>query len=414
MGEGIRVPNRLAEHRGRLGLTQEQAAAELARLDGRELRIDGNAVSRHERGRVRPSEFHQALYARLYGTTVDELWPVLLAGVHPVPVARLLDHDAQPAPVDEDYDAELIELARRAEASDVGRTALDTVDLAVADLARRYSRTPPAELLTGIRSRSRDVAGLLDGRATLTQRRRLLVAGGWLALLAATVHVDLRHRPAARAARDIAMSIGREAGEPELVAWAVEIAAWEAIVDRDWQAATLLARTGQEVAPRAGAAAVQLAAQEARATARIGDSRTVHAALDRAGAALQRQPDGAPTDHHFVFDPAKLTYYTATALSWLGDPAAEAYSREVIRTSSAPRRVVTARLDLGMVLGKLGRPDEAAQMGTLAVESGWLVPSNVWRAGELAAALAHSYPDLPEVRGYRDQYRTAARAMGGR
>jgi hypothetical protein len=46
-----------------------------------------------------------------------------------------------------------------------------------------------------------------------------------LALLGATLHVDLGDRAAAVGARTAAASLGRETENPELMAWAVEIAA---------------------------------------------------------------------------------------------------------------------------------------------------------------------------------------------
>src|SRR6266496_3419997 len=354
------------------------------------------AVRRWESGLHRPSELYRELLAR----------------VHDVPAAALFSEPPGPPGADhaDDLD-ELLELARRAEASDVGGTALDSVDLAVTDLARRYADTPPAELMGGLRRRSRDVVGLLAGSATIAQRTRLLLAGGWLSLLTATVHVDMAHRVAARIARNTAAALGREAGEPELVAWSVEGAAWEAIVNQDWTSAARLAREGQQVAPRGRSAAVQLAAQEGRAAARLGDARQVHAALDRAGTALDQQRPGL-ADHHFVFDAHKLTGYTATALAWLGDPAAEGYAREVIRVTTAPRRLATARIDLAMVLLGLDRPDEAAALGGLAVDSRRLVPSNIWRAAELDRALAAGYADRPETRDYHERYRVASAAAG--
>lgn len=337
----------------------------------------------------------------------------LLAGVYGVPERALLD--GSPAGVvgnDEadDFDPDMVELSRRAAASDVTGGVLDALDLAVVDLGRRYARTAPTDLLGAVRRRSRDVVHLLDGRATLGQRRRLLVAGGWLSLLAATVHVDLGHPLAARMARDTAASLGREAGEPELVAWAVENATWEAIVEQCWPEAVELARAGLGVAPRGGSAVVQLAAQEARAAARRGDAHTVHSALERAGRALDEQAPGPP-DHHFFFDPAKLTGYTATSLAWLGDPAAEEYAREVVTTAAAPRRLATARIDLGLVLTDLGRPDEAVELGNAALDSRRLVSSNVWRAGELAHTLADRYPGLPEARDLDERFRAARPAI---
>ena len=86
---------------------------------------------------------------------------------------------------------ELLELAARAQASDVSLKTLDLLATSVDEMARAYTRLPPAELLHDVRISARQVGSLLDGRATLTQRRRLLASASWLALLAATLHVDL-------------------------------------------------------------------------------------------------------------------------------------------------------------------------------------------------------------------------------
>jgi hypothetical protein len=94
--------------------------------------------------------------------------------------------------------------------------------------------------------------------------------------------------------------------------------------------------------------------------------------LRRCAAALDRQSRDRPPDHHFYFDGDKLELYTGTALAWLGDPAAEDHARHAAARSEASgqrRRVATAHLDLGLVLARLGRPDEAAHFGVLAIES---------------------------------------------
>lgn len=139
---------------------------------------------------------------------------------------------------------ELLELAARAEASDVGVTTLELVELSVDGLARSYTRVPPDELLRDVRVRARQVGKLLDGRATLAQRRRLLTAAGWLALLAATLHVDLGQRGAAGAVRTVAKSLGRETEQDEIGAWVCEVDTWTALVDQDWPRAAELAAAG--------------------------------------------------------------------------------------------------------------------------------------------------------------------------
>ncbi|MGB8254380.1 MAG: hypothetical protein WCE71_03145, partial [Pseudonocardiaceae bacterium] len=114
-------------------------------------------------------------------------------------------------------------------------------------------------------------------------------------------------------------------------------------------------------------------------------------ALRRCAIALERQSHEHPPDHHFYFDGQKFELYTGTALAWLGDPAAEDYARHAaarFSTGKQPRRLATAYLDLGLVLARLGRPDEAAHCGVLALGANHLVPSNAWRADELIAAVA--------------------------
>ncbi len=50
---------------------------------------------------------------------------------------------------------ELPELAARAQASNVGATTLNLLDLSVDRMARAYTRTPPAELLRDVRASAR-------------------------------------------------------------------------------------------------------------------------------------------------------------------------------------------------------------------------------------------------------------------
>lgn len=60
-----------------------------------------------------------------------------------------------------------------------------------------------------------------------------------------------------------------------------------------------------------------------------------------------------------------------------------------------------ARLDLGLALINAGRPDEASAMAQQSIASGWLVPSNWWRATEVLsgveAAGIREAVDLREV-----------------
>jgi hypothetical protein len=283
------------------------------------------------------------------------------------------------------------------------------LDAAFDDLACSYSSTPPDELLGDVRTHLRYVSQLVDAKATLVQRRRLLIVGGWLSLLAATLYTDLARKGPARAARDTAFGLGAHAEQPELQAWAFEIDAWSALVSRDCVGALAAVDAGAALAPYGSSVAAQIAAQEARAAARRRDTGRTLAALRRANDALNSLSTPERPEHHFTYDGRKLEWYTGTVLAWLGDyGAAEGIARTVIQRyevdHQAPRRAITARLDLGLVLA--GRePDEAAQLGSAAIASGWLVPSNSWRAGELEWVLSRRYPDLPEARELHEQWR---------
>lgn len=180
-----------------------------------------------------------------------------------------------------------------------------------------------------MRTSARQIGSLLDGRATLTERRRLLTAAGWLALLASTLHVDLGQRRAAGAARNAAGSLSRETEHDEIDTWA-------ALVDQDWPRAASLAAAGEAAAPSGSPAAAQLAVQAARAAARLGDGPAVRAALRRCATDLERQSHERPPDHHFYFDGQKFELYTGTALAWLGDPAAEDYARHAAARAASP------------------------------------------------------------------------------
>jgi hypothetical protein len=158
-------------------------------------------VSRHERGRVRPSELYEGLYCRLYGTTVDELWPVPLDRVRPdrgtgghlaglVHCLRVAD-DTEPTGSLVEASGDLLALAERlteaarpADRAEVGRAAAEAAalrwwllvdagrpssaahDRAVA-LAAEWALTPLVGHLLGWR------AGLLLGRGDLPAAVRL-------------------------------------------------------------------------------------------------------------------------------------------------------------------------------------------------------------------------------------------------
>ncbi|MCO5974836.1 hypothetical protein [Actinoallomurus soli] len=308
-----------------------------------------------------------------------------------------------------------LEFIRRVEASDVGPSTVEGVQLGIHRLCRQYTSQKPTELLPQIRTYRHYLTRLIDGRATLTQRRDLIAVGGLLALLTACVHEDLGQRRASELSSETARRAGEHAGHRDLIAWSFEIKAWQALLDGRYPDALEHCQAGLMNADAVSSAAAQLIAQTARASARLGDKDRTLAALEHAEAMADRLRPEWP-DHHFVFDPSKLTSYTATTLAWLGDGSdeAERCARRVIREEGRlgrPRRVATARVDLAMILLARHEAEEAAHLGRLAVKSGRLVPSNVWRVAELDRSLRAERSNAPEIAAFHEQFEAVRQAM---
>ncbi len=328
---------------------------------------------------------------------------------------------APPEPPDgEDDELEALELARRAAASDVGEATISRLEQVADDLATRYSVTPPAELLGRTRRYLSYASKLMEPttRKTLDEYRRLIVVSGWLSLLAATLHIDLKQHTAADARLATAASLAQHAGHTEIHAWTFETRAWSALTDGDYRAAIDLSQAAQRLAPRGSSAHIQATAQEGRAWARLGRSDETYDALRRVAQLVAPLARPDRPEHHYRYDPDKAVAYVATTLAWLGDPAAERYAREVIAKLKAaedaggwPRRVAAAQIDLGLALVAAGKPDEAAAAAQTAILSGRIVPSNHWRALEVVAAVEDR--GLPEARELRDAYETLRRGEIG-
>lgn len=302
-----------------------------------------------------------------------------------------------------------IELARRVAASDVGSGTLTYLELAFDDLAMAYPVTPPAELLVRLRHHLSYVGALMDSRMTLDERKRLIVVGGWLSLLAATVHVDLKQPAAATARLRTAASLAQHAGHDEIRAWCFETEAWRVLTEGDYRRALDLSRAAQEAASPGSSVAIQATAQEGRAWARLHQPRETYNAIERVNKLVSPMERPDRPEHHYRYDPDKSVAYVATTLAWVGDPVAESYAREIIArlkpsesNGKWPRRIAAANLDLALTLLVSDRLDEACDAAQQAILSGRVVPSNHWRAAEVVAAVEAR--QLPEARDLREAY----------
>lgn len=324
------------------------------------------------------------------------------------PQALRGDWFAEPTAADE---IAALELARRAEASDVGNETLTRLESAVDYIACRYPVTPPEILLDELRPYLSYVAMLMDKRKRLSEHRRLLVVGGWLSLLSATVHIDLKQDRAAYSHLRTAASLGQHAGHDEIRAWCYETEAWRVLTNGDYPHALELTRAAQSLAPDGSSAAIQSIAQEGRALARMGRAQEMRGAIDRVQKLVSPMPRPDSPEHHYRYDPGKSVAYTATTLAWARDPAGEEYAREVIARLNPsddvekwPRRLASANLDLALILVASRRFEEASEAAKNAILSGRVVPSNRWRALEVVHSLeGHKVGEAKELReAYND------------
>lgn len=196
-------------------------------------------------------------------------------------IDRALDADGELIDYVRTTDVDALELARRVAASDLGRETLEQLEATADDLAVAYATTPPEQLLPQIRQHLTYVGHLVDVRKTLDQHRRLLVAGGWLALLGATVHIDLQQRAVAEVRLRTAREMADQSGHSEMAAWCLETQAWNVLTTGDYARAVALSRQAQETAPRGSSAHIQATAQEGRAWARMGAAAETRDALRR-------------------------------------------------------------------------------------------------------------------------------------
>lgn len=379
----------LAERRKLLGMSQERLAEVLD--------VDRSTVARWERGEVDPLAWHRPALAKALEISVEEL-ALLLSPGEPPPAAG--DGAA-------DDEVEALELTRRVEASDVSAETLNRLEAAFDEMAIAYTTARPEELIARLRLHLRYVSQLMEARKTIRQHRQLLLVGGWLSLLAATVHIDLRESGKANAWLRTAYQLATHAAYPEIQAWCLETQAWDELTAGRHKSALELSLRAQAIAPRESSARIQSIAQEGRAWARMRQRTEALDAVERVQALVSGMDTPDRPEHHYRYDPGKALSYTATTLAWAGDPAAEGYARAVVQrleqqAAQRPRRLTAAQLDLGLALVEAGKPDEAAVVGIAAITSGLVVPSNWWRATEVLRGVALS--GIGEVTDLRDAY----------
>jgi hypothetical protein len=229
---------------------------------------------------------------------------------------------------------------------------------------------------------------------------------------------DTGNRAAAEATRRIALSLGQEAQHAEIEAWAHEIRAWMNLTSGDYNGVVAAARAGVNAAPH-HSVAVQLAAQEAKAWARIGDRRQTEIALERGRRLLDALPYPENLAHHFVVDPTKFDFYAMDCYRHLAeDKMAENLAGEVIRASTdfdgterAPMRTAEAHVTLGVVAARQGDVAQAVHEGGQALTGPRKsLPSLAMVSRDLIRILKERYPKEQATITYLDRLQTVVGA----
>ncbi|WP_132289196.1 helix-turn-helix domain-containing protein [Kribbella sp. VKM Ac-2568] len=291
------------------------------------------------------------------------------------------------------------ELVQRMQASDTTKNTLESLHSTIEELCCQYSHRDALELRQEAQGWLQHVAGLLRRPVGLQAHQELLVAGGWLALLAGCVEYDLGMRTAAESTRTAAMQLGLEAGHPEIAGWGHEMTAWFALTQGRFRQAVEAAQKGQAVA-QTSSVHVQLIAQEAKAKARLGES-GLRPLLESGKEMLEQLPYPGRPDNHFKVDPAKWDYYAMDVHRIAGDDEqATQYARAVIRDNITPdgvelrpMRVSECRITLGIVAGRRGDLEQAVELGRSGLEGDRQSKLHLQMVGgELDQELRRRYP----------------------
>ncbi|MER6652513.1 hypothetical protein ABT248_18500 [Streptomyces sp. NPDC000971] len=280
---------------------------------------------------------------------------------------------------------------------------------------------PSGQLIIEGRQWLRRVVELHTKSLTLAQHREVLALSGWLALLVGCVEYDMGDRHAAESTRRAALSLATEADHSEVAGWAHEMRAWFALTTGDYRGVISAAQAGAETAPN-HSVAVQLAGQEAKAWARLGDRRQVEVALDKGRRLLEGMPHPENLDNHFVVDPAKFDFYSMDCYRLVGeDRLARTLAEEVLRagtdfdgTERSPMRNAEARVTLGVAAAREGDLEQALIHGERALQGDrQSVPSLIMTSRELAAVMRQRYNTEPTAQDYLNHLQDLGREKPG-
>ncbi|WP_348538057.1 XRE family transcriptional regulator [Nocardia carnea] len=396
---------RMRSERDARGWSQAEAVRALRAKSSQNLPTDSTLLRnwrRWESGESRPDDFYAPLIAAAFDTVAAAFFP-----------------KARPSRDDELLTAtgmDTLEFMGRLRMSDVSTATLDAVRITAERLCRDYASTDAHQLHREASGWLRRIAALLDSRLTLAQHKEVLELAGWVALLLGCLEYDLGRRGGAEATRRAARSLGLESGNTEIIGWSSELAAWFALTQGNNRG---VIQAVDSVPPECAdsGVGVQLAAQRAKAWARLGDRSAVDAALAQGRMLLDRLGHPEDLENHFVVDPQKFDFYAMDCCRVVGDDVrAERFAHAVLADSTTldgtvrnPMRVAEAHLTLAMVAARGRDLELAVSEGLQAFESKRRsLPSLLCIGGEVGRELMAHFPDDPRTQEYLDELRAVS------
>jgi hypothetical protein len=400
---------RIAKERAARGWSQAQAVSNLRATYERETgKAAGTTDSLlrqwkdWESGRDRP-RYWSRYVAAIFGTVADDLFaePANSAG-HEL----LIDTAGM----------DTAELILRLQSSSFDPATLRAVDVTIDRLNSEYRYRPAQALRTEAQSWLGRLSALLDQRLSYSQHGHVLDAAARLALLVGCVEYDSGDSAAAETTRRFALDLATEIDHRDLMGWAYEMAAWFALTEGDYNHVITASDLGMQIAGQRGVS-VQLAAQTAKAWARLGNVRQVEVALDQGRAILESLTSPANPDDHFAIDPTKWHFYAMDVYRIIGqDSLAQVYAEETLRLGvdengidRSPMRNAEARITLAVLAERAGEHDEALVQGFRGLESArQSIPHLRMVASELSREFDRTgHGDDPDVQQFRRALATA-------
>lgn len=305
---------------------------------------------------------------------------------------------------------EALEFTRECSASAVGQGTLEHLAAVIADLEHAYPWRPATELFPVARIYRQRVDSFIKGKRTLKEARELYVRAAHLSGILSDLAHDLGSRSTAEAYAIDSYRHANQAGHDELCAWASRAVSTLSVFAGQPDKAIAAAERGISKAPGHSPIAARLHASAARGYALQGNGARCNAMLIEARNLSDQLPNESPSRiwvENSALTSCKILYYAAYSHILVADyRAAEREAREALAAEAwSPGTADMARIELGIALAHLGRPDEAAEHGkqTLAQPRfvGYLLP----RALELDTVLKHRYPTEPLPQEFHEHYR---------